>query len=480
MGYAAMLSRKSSNRAYLELHRGKWRVTVAVPKEHHAKLGTRLKRSLGTDSLSVANAIKLGVVQELKDIIARLKGKSQNEYAFVMREAARLRQEAAKLEERDTDSFREAVAERAYEIMGPPVALEFVDDPDGGQLIDIHESGRERLARTFRSTALGHSVPMDLHLKEYREKRLRVKKRTEGDLLRGIERLKNWCHANGLDDDVGSITSRAAKDFTEALAGEQKLAARTVKKYVSRLSQYWRYLMYKNYVPENPWLQVEVLVEDTDPGEQERAFTNAEMVTLLTGPAPQALRDVMMIGALSGARLDAIVDMKVGDTDLNCFRFKPQKKEKRYRYVPIHPDLAELVERRRLGKAPTDELFPEYPQNAKDSLRERSFKTSNHFTEYRRKVGVDMQIEGRRRSLVNFHSFRRWFSTRAEQAGVPEALISAVVGHKRGSITLDVYSEGPAIQAARECIEAVKLPPLDGSPIIEPMLVMSGKGTGTQ
>lgn len=88
-----------------------------------------------------------------------------------------------------------------------------------------------------------------------------------------------------------------------------------MKKYVSRLLLYWKYLKYRQYVSENPWLQVEVMVEETAANEEERAFTNAEIAKLLLGPAPQELRDVMMIGALSAARLDAIVDLKVGDTE---------------------------------------------------------------------------------------------------------------------------------------------------------------------
>ena len=451
-------------------------MTVAVPKALQSRLGTRLKRSLNTDSLAVANAIKLGVVQELKDQIARAEGKSNDEYAFVMREAARLRKEAVRLEEYERRDFTEALDERTYEIIGGAIGREIVDFDGEQVVVDVYDPGREALAKTFRSAALGNSSPIDSYLDEYRQARLRVKKRTEGDLVRGLDRLKTWCLANGIQNDVNAISSKVAKDFTEALSNELLLAPRTVKKYVSRLNLYWKYIKYRQYVPENPWLQVEVMVESTEEDESERPFTDTEVAKLLMGPAPQALKDVMMIGALTGARLDAIVDMRVGDTEHGCFRFKPQKKEKRHRYIPIHPELKAIVERRRDGKKPDDELFPEYPPNSVDSQRERSFKTSNHFTEYRRSVGVDEQIEGKRRSLVNFHSFRRWFTSRAEQAGIDDALISAVVGHKRGSITLDVYSEGPAIKAARKCVNSVKLPPLDGSPIVEPFLVNARRG----
>lgn len=78
---------------------------------------------------------------------------------------------------------------------------------------------------------------------------------------------------------------------------------------------------------------------------------------------------------------------------------------------------------------------------------------------------MDEIIPGKRRSLVNFHSFRRWFVTKAERAGQMAELIAAVVGHKRSGLTLGLYSGGPEMTQARICVEAVKLPPLTAEPI---------------
>jgi integrase len=73
-------------------------------------------------------------------------------------------------------------------------------------------------------------------------------------------------------------------------------------------------------------------------------------------------------------------------------------------------------------------------------------------------VGVEEVVRGRRRSLVNFHSFRRYFITKAEQADQMEHIIAVVVGHKRTGMTLGRYSGGPLLEQARRCVEAVKLP----------------------
>ncbi len=68
--------------------------------------------------------------------------------------------------------------------------------------------------------------------------------------------------------------------------------------------------------------------------ELERPFTDEEVRKLLTGPASPAMHDLMMIAALNGARLEAIVDLRARDCEAGLFTFKPQKKEKSARGVP--------------------------------------------------------------------------------------------------------------------------------------------------
>jgi integrase len=66
----------------------------------------------------------------------------------------------------------------------------------------------------------------------------------------------------------------------------------------------------------------------------------------------------------------------------------------------------------------------------------------------------------KRRSNIDFHSWRRWFVTKAREAGIDRAVVAAVVGHETGNITDDVYSGGPSAKLKRACVEAVK-PPLN-------------------
>ncbi len=242
----------------------------------------------------------------------------------------------------------------------------------------------------------------------------------------------------------------------------------TQNKYLNRVSRYWQYLVKREIVGANVWTGLRVGQKQKEHDKEERAFTDNEVRSLFVGGAPPKLMDLMKIAALCGARLDAIVDLKVKDAADGVFTFKPQKRERAPRDVPIHRDLHEIIAMRTLGKDPNDDLFPEWPGPKKiGSPRERSFKASNAFTEYRRACGVNQQVEGLRRSLVNFHSFRRWFITKAERAGYRGDLIAAIVGHKRSGMTLGRYSEGPEMKMAQKCGSAVHLPPLDDTPIRE-------------
>ena len=150
-----------------------------------------------------------------------------------------------------------------------------------------------------------------------------------------------------------------------------------------------------------------------------------------------------------------VEECPLDDHGIGFFNIQQGKTSTAARKVPIHPDLIEIVRRRTYGKKPQDWLFHELVKE-----RDPSDVYGKRFAKYREKLGVDDKREGRRRSLVNFHSFRRWFVTEAERAGQPESTISQVVGHEEGrkSITFKVYSGGTSDSQRRHCVEAVKLP----------------------
>lgn len=424
-----------------------------VPRDLQRTLGkTKLKQSLETDSLAEANRLKWAVIPILQSQVDRVRSPETDNGEALRLAALRRRVIEA---EGYADGIDMEIEMRAEERAGRPIGTDKEGRP-------IYEPSKDAEATRFADIAFGRRTPIDLHRETYLAQ-LNVKARTAADDKRAMGYLLDWCKREGVASYLETFGKREAVRFTDWLRADGRSPV-TLNKYIIRLGLYWSWLESRHEVPANVWkgraLAVpRVLVED-----KERAFTDEEVATLLSGPASQQMHDLMRIAALTGARLEAIVDLKVRDCQDGAFTFKPQKQEPGARDCPIHPQLQTIVQRRITGKKAEDDFFPEWPPVRKaGSMRERSFKASNHFTAYRRDVGVEDLRLGKRRSLINFHSFRRWFITKAERAGQPESTIQTVVGQKRASIAFGVYSAGPSLDQLRSCVEAVQLPTLGES-----------------
>lgn len=123
----------ANDQQFLELHRGKRRVSIAVPRDLQAKLGTRLKRPLGIDSLGIANGVKWQVVAELRAQIGQARGRTVGKADPLVREAlelARLRQRAQNRDE--LDALDDAVSARIDGMLGVPI-----DEDEGEPVYDM-------------------------------------------------------------------------------------------------------------------------------------------------------------------------------------------------------------------------------------------------------------------------------------------------------------------------------------------------------
>jgi integrase len=422
---------------------------------------SKLKRGLQTDSLRVANSLRWSVVAEFKKQI-RLAAQGTL-HDPLLEEALLMREEYVKHDSHGYNDFcpvSEAITERAHEIAGDPLD----EDPATGE--PVFDREREARADFYYKVATGQETPLAAFVEQWHLQEVNRKERTKGDDRRALRYLEDWAKSKGVNPAIEAIKRKVAERFASDLpriastaTDGQPLANRTTNKYLSSLSSYWNWLKSRDMVEENVWRGLFLRKERRDPDEREREFKDHEVKALLSGsPGMVSLGPIMRIAALTGARIDAIVSLRVKDCENGLFRFKPQKREVRERYVPIHSALVPLVKDLMRGKGRDDDLIPGFPIPPPGSQRERSMPAVKAFTTYRRSVGVDERLPGRKRSLVNFHSFRRWFCTKAEQAGIPETTIAAVVGHKRQGETFGTYSAGPSREQFRACVEAVKLP----------------------
>ncbi|POR42368.1 tyrosine-type recombinase/integrase [Methylobacterium sp. V23] len=457
--------------AYLELHDSYYRVSMGVPAPLHQHLGKRLKKALGTKSLLSANVLKVPIVRDFHARIAKAWEVQGGNKGSVLQEAvgwAQTLATAGKPGDNAYDFYSKDIAERRAEIeMTNARTIRYFDEEEGWVEVDLPSPEAKEAAALFSSVVHGTATPITLHHDAYMQT-LVIKDRSKTDDPRALKILLDWCHQKDIPPYLENIDQLTAVRFMDEMPRFTGLSWATNAKYLGRLGHFWKWMLLRMKVKTNPFQGLALPRPSVVHGEEERAFTDTEVQRLLMGTQDPAMLDVMMVAALTGARLDAVIDLRVGDSADGWFTFKPQKKEGRARDVPIHPDLREIVARRANRHRPEDEFFPEWPgpKNPK-SLRERSSTYSKHFTRYRKTVGVSDEVLGKRRSLVNFHSFRRWFITKAERAGSSGDLIAAIVGHKRSGLTLGRYSEGPDMKAAEAAVAKVMLPPLDGSPVRE-------------
>ena len=156
-------------------------------------------------------------------------------------------------------------------------------------------------------------------------------------------------------------------------------------------------------------------------------------------------------------RINEIAELQVKDCSGVFFKIAKSKTEASIRDVPIHSGLTELIQELAKGKAKNDYLFPELDSKSRNPARVRSMPVGKRFTRFHMKLFGD-QRQGQRQSPKDFHSLRRWFITKCEEAGQQENIIAAVVGHTRPGMTFGVYSGGPSVDQKIACVEAVNLP----------------------
>jgi integrase len=402
---------------YLEFHRGKWRVAIAIPRPLHGQLGTKLKRPLGTASLREAQRLRWAVVAELKAKLASNPSHPSDD-ADAWREAM-----AASTGEPD-DPTDAALSDHLDAMRGDPIATE---EGERGNPVYIYDPERERRAVEFADRAYGRATPITAHLDAFLASRGELKADTRKRHEAAVKNLSAWLRRERLPATIQALDRRVAIRYVDQLSPGHPDP--------QRLSLLWQWMVKREHVPSDPWRELQAAPRR--PVEPERAWTDDEAKALLSGACSPSLRLLMEVGALTGARLDAIIHMRV-DHAAGTITLPPQKKERGPRTIPLHSHLREAL------------------ADFKGWQWSNSGAASALFGLYRRKVlGADPP--GRRRAVANFHSWRRYFISQAERAGIDERIISDVVGHARRSMT-GRYSAGATMEQMRVCVEAVKLP----------------------
>lgn len=473
---------------HLELHGRQWRAVVYVPRKLRPILRkAALRKGLGTDSLKVAQVRRWAAVADLRKIISEAEAKAASGPT-----ADPLSNEA--LEWRETLNILDGIA-RATDLSADlEHAHEARQHVTEAVLPRVERDHGPAKAQEFAGIVEGTRTPLASHHDAFLREHRHLAKRTLGDHRRALKRLTEFATSSGFACTVEAFSERRTAGFFASHLAEAGTDPVTANKLLSMLAGYWRWMIRKGLAPgadpkrDNPWLGQALPIRklhrvggdeldgDGNSGGK-RPFTDEEVARLIYTSTPETaleplLADLMKMAALTGMRIGEITELRVRDAEpsTGTFRITRAKTRAGRRTVPIHPDLLPIVDRLREGRPPEARLLA--PREAtvlrtrgarpnRQSEAEAYMPLSKRFGRHRERLGVHEKPEGQRQSNIDFHSFRRWFITKAEQAGVPPNIISTVVGHAEGrkGMTLGVYSGGPSLDQLRTCVEAVELPP---------------------
>jgi integrase len=426
-----------------------WYVVVEVPPSLQQSLGRRITRSLKTRDIREARAKRYAAVAAIQSIIAEAR---QSGPTPVLREAEGWRESIlAARRGAVMVHTNDPLVDQEGEVRG--LMLDRVDELVAG--------GRAADAKLLHDVATGAAITphIDAWLAAGGTKRLPLAEKTKHERRKALHDFTAWLNTEGHGATLGAVTRTVAAAYVSGPLRASGLKPATVAKTVSTLFGFWKWLRDMEIAPEtgrNPWerLSPPAPVRSGPQEGTERALTADEMRKLFAAPPTATLGDFMRVAALSGLRREEIACLTVKDCADGMFIVQAGKTASSRRRVPIHSALAAIVAKRCAGKPGTAFLFPDVTANK----RGRGDAIGKRFARHRESLGIAEGDE--RRSLVNFHSFRRWFISEALDAGQPPRVVSMVAGHREGfaGITLGTYWRGADDAALRACVEAVGLP----------------------
>jgi integrase len=452
------------DRRYLERHGNQWRVRVKVSAKARPVIGkAHLVMPLRTDSLALANRLKHAAVHRLKEQIT-----------LAEREAdRRTRGGADPIVEEALEWRRDIEAEAAQApvdevgIQQTVIASVLYDRAE-----EIAKSEGDQRAGLFVRVAQSRATPISSLVERWLTDRKTIKPRQKIDYRRAVLKFEKWLSDERLSTAIEDVTRREVGRYVSEVLGAMHW--KTGRKDASAVRQYWKWLIVRGMVENTPWTgQSPEKAAPQSPDVRPRPFTDEELRKLFLGITTPLIADAMKIAALSGMRIEEIARLTVQDCDHGAFNIRRAKTTAGVRKVPIHSQLRELIARRTAGKGLQDYLFDELKEPRPGSAVEMGQPITKKFGRARIALGIDDKVPGSRQSRTTFHSFRRTFAHKAEQALLRGALgfnpwtIADVLGHDREgrdlglAMTMGRYAGPASDDAKRACVEAVRLPDLN-------------------
>jgi integrase len=425
-----------SQNQYLQQRHRTWYVVVEVPKRLRAAVGrARLFRSLKTQSLQEANRLKHPVVTEFKRRLHIIANAPNQVEAKVMAKALTYRRDYLAASAKEVEVHDSTDPERV-EIVS---ARGFVVGDIRDHWEALKRKGEHGLADRFMQIATAETTPLaELPEQWLGEIEGEIAEQTRSQHRTTLKAFLTWA---GEHVGVEEITRRKAGEYLSEGLLPSGNARKTIKRKLSSLSSFWRWLKSRGFAEDNPWRGQDL---GTKKGTQARkGFSDPELEQLLSGTYTDhyhsILQDLIRLALVTGARLNELCALQRGDAESRddgwWITVREGKTEAAKRSIPIHSSAVGVLQRRKDARTPY--LFDDLEAGGPDG--KRSWYVSKAFRRYRARVGIVGWLR-------DFHALRVTFTEVMEGAEVPESTVALLVGHARESMTYGHYSKGKRVQ----------------------------------
>ncbi|HUI14061.1 MAG TPA: site-specific integrase [Xanthobacteraceae bacterium] len=432
---------------YLKQRGHIWYVRVQIPPHLWKAAGGRREyvKTLKTGDLAEANKRKHPIVAAFKQQIAALEKPQAAraalsdlyDKAIAWRDAMERHKGVVLYEEADgepyfiTDEYLSQISEEAKEFI---------------------EQYGEKAANAFYKIAKGEGTLLNAQVDNWLiEQAGLITAQTIAHHRTAVNAFLTWA---GDDTLIEEVSRKKAGEFVSHLLSHASgLGRRTAGRYVSSLSSFWNWLEARGLAQANPWLRHGVNKKPKRGVEKKRSqWTDDALVKVLTGTYTsrysEVFHDLVKLALVTGARLDELCALKVGDVQKRedgwWITIREGKSEAAVRDVPLHDSAVHIITRR-LKHSKTyifEGLLPGGPDH------KRSWHVSKAFGRYTKSLEL-----GEKRQT--FHDLRATFIEVLEGAEVPESTVKLIVGHARQSMTYGNYSKGKRVDL-REAIKKLR------------------------
>lgn len=234
---------------------------------------------------------------------------------------------------------------------------------------------------------------------------------------------------------VGKIRKPDVAAWVADLVEEGKKAA-TIEKALGVLRQVLGHAVDAGYIRSNPCIGV------TAPrrAQQPRHYLTVKQVEALASKVEHG-GDVIRLLAFTGLRWTEMASLKVRDVEQGRRRLlvgtERHTKTYKTRSVPYPAYLDDAIEKATVDRRSTEYLFTSIEGKYLDGDNYRK----RYFEDALKAVKFDAEEAGTEFPTVTLHDLRHTAASLAIRSGANVKAVQAMLGHKKASMTLDVYAD---------------------------------------